>query len=84
MVAIGDGAKAMVEQSFAAMGSNLLIIMSGTTTSGGALGGFGSQPTLTWDDLAAIQREVTSVKSRRPSCARTRRWSTKSRTGPPA
>ena len=28
MVAIGDGAKAMVEQSFAAMGSNLLIVMS--------------------------------------------------------
>ena len=65
-VAIGDGAKSMVEQSFAAMGSNLLIIMSGTTTSGGAHGGFGSQPTLTWDDMAAIQREVTSVKYTAP------------------
>ncbi len=69
MVAIGDGAKAMVEQSFAAMGSNLLIIMSGTTTSGGAHGGFGSQPTLTWDDLAAIQREVTSVEVRGAAAA---------------
>jgi putative ABC transport system permease protein len=66
MVAIGDGAKAMVEQSFSAMGSNLLIIMSGTTTSGGAHGGFGSQPTLSWDDMAAIQREVTSVKFTAP------------------
>ena len=65
-VAIGDGAKSMVEQSFAAMGSNLLIIMSGTTTSGGAHGGFGSQPTLSWDDMAAIQREVTSVKYTAP------------------
>ena len=66
MVAIGDGAKMMVEQSFSAMGSNLLIIMSGTTTSGGAHGGFGSQPTLSWDDMAAIQREVTSVKYTAP------------------
>ncbi|HMF43691.1 MAG TPA: ABC transporter permease [Polyangia bacterium] len=62
MVAIGDGAKAMVEQSYAAMGSNLLVIMSGTTTSGGAHGGFGSMPTLTWDDLTAIQREVPAVQ----------------------
>jgi putative ABC transport system permease protein len=66
MVAIGDGAKAMVEKSFSAMGSNLLIVMSGTTTSGGAHGGFGSMPTLTWDDLAAIQREVSSVEYAAP------------------
>jgi putative ABC transport system permease protein len=62
MVAIGDGAKSMVEQQFAAMGSNLLIIQSGASTAGGSRGGFGSQPTLTWDDMAAIQREVTAVK----------------------
>ena len=62
MVAIGDGAKAMVEKSFASMGSNLLVVMSGTTTAGGAHGGFGSLTTITWDDLAAIQREVPSVQ----------------------
>jgi len=62
MVAIGDGAKAMVEQSFSAMGSNLLVIMSGSTTSGGAHGGFGSMPTITWDDMTAIQREVPAVQ----------------------
>ncbi len=62
MVAIGDGAKARVEQSFAAMGSNMLIVMSGTSTSGGAHGGFGSQPTITWDDLKAIQAEIPSVR----------------------
>jgi putative ABC transport system permease protein len=62
MVAIGEGAKAEVEESFASMGSNLLIVLSGTTTAGGARGGFGSQPTLTWDDLKAMQTEVPSVK----------------------
>ena len=66
MVSIGDGAKAILERSYEAMGSNLLIIMSGSTTSGGARGGFGSQPTLSWDDMAAIQREVTAVKLAAP------------------
>ena len=66
MVAIGDGAKMMVEKSYAAMGSNLLVVMSGTTTAGGAHGGFGSLPTLTWDDLAAIQREVPSIQYAAP------------------
>src|SRR4029077_10206686 len=62
MVAIGEGAKASVQAQFASMGSNLLIVMSGSTSSGGARGGFGSMPTLTWDDLRAIQGELTSVK----------------------
>ena len=62
MVAIGEGAKAQVEASFASMGSNLLIVMSGSTQSGGARGGFGSMPTLTWDDLNAIRREAPAVK----------------------
>ena len=66
MVAIGEGAKAQVEKSFAAMGTSLLIVMSGSSSAGGARGGFGSQPTLTWDDLKAIHSEVTSVKSAAP------------------
>jgi putative ABC transport system permease protein len=62
MVAIGDGAKARVEESFAAMGSNMLVILPGTTTAGGAQGGFGTMPTLTWDDLRAIQTEAPAVR----------------------
>jgi len=67
MVAIGEGAKAQVEQSFASMGANLLIILPGTTTSGGAHGGFGSLPTLTWDDLKSIQTEVPAVRYAAPT-----------------
>jgi len=63
MVAIGDGAKARVEAAFAAMGSNMLIVLPGTSTSGGAMGGFGTMPTLTWDDLRAIQTEVATVRA---------------------
>ncbi len=63
MVAIGDGAKARVEAAFAAMGSNMLIVIPGSSTAGGAMGGFGSLPTLTWDDLRAIQTEVPTVRA---------------------
>jgi putative ABC transport system permease protein len=66
MMAIGAGAKAQVEAAFAAMGTNLLIILPGSTTSGGSFGGFGSMPTLTWDDLAAIRTEVGTVKAVAP------------------
>jgi len=66
MVAIGDGAKARVEASFAAMGSNMLIVVPGTSTAGGAHGGHGSMPTLTWDDLKAIQNEIPSVRYTAP------------------
>ncbi len=66
MVAIGDGAKARVQQAFESMGANLLVVLPGTSTAGGHHGGFGSQPTLTWDDLRAIQTEVPSVRHAAP------------------
>ena len=65
MVAIGEGAKARVEEAFASMGTSLLIVLPGTTAAGGAHGGFGSMPTLTWDDLNAVQTQAPAVWSRR-------------------
>ena len=62
MVAIGEGAKARVEESFASMGANLLVVMPGSMNSGGSRGGFGSMSSLTWDDLRAIQTEVSTVR----------------------
>jgi len=61
MTAIGAGAKARVDKMFAEMGSNMLIVRSGSSRTGGARGGAGSQPTLTWDDLRAIGEELPSV-----------------------
>jgi len=66
MVAIGDGAKARVEATFSAMGSNMLMVLNGSSQGGGAMGGFGSLPTLTWDDLKAIQTELSAVKYAAP------------------
>ncbi len=67
MMAIGAGAKAQVEQAFAAMGTNMLIILPGSTSAGGVQGGFGSMPTLTWEDLTAIRNEVSTVKYAAPT-----------------
>ncbi|MFO0723346.1 MAG: ABC transporter permease [Myxococcota bacterium] len=61
MVAIGAGARERVEAAFAAMGTNLLIVTSGSTNSGGVMGGMGTMPTLTWDDLRAIRTDAPAV-----------------------
>jgi putative ABC transport system permease protein len=83
MVAIGAGARATVEEAFSAMGSNLLILLPGSSTTGGARGGAGTQPTLTWDDLDAIRDQVPSVRyvapvlsSRAQLASEAQNWST--------
>jgi putative ABC transport system permease protein len=65
-VGIGEGARARVAETFAAMGTNLLIVLPGSTSAGGAQGGAGSASTLTWDDVRAIRAEVRSVRAVAP------------------
>jgi putative ABC transport system permease protein len=67
MMAIGAGAKQRVEEAFAAMGTNVLIVLPGSTSASGVHGGFGSMPTLTWEDVAAIRSDVATVKSVAPT-----------------
>jgi putative ABC transport system permease protein len=58
MIAVGGGAQKRVEEQIRSLGSNLLLILSGSTTSGGVRMGFGSNLTITEDDAAAIPREI--------------------------
>jgi len=58
MIAVGAGAQQRVEEQIRALGSNLLLVMSGATTAGGVRLGFGSNFTLSEDDAAAINREI--------------------------
>ena len=67
VMAIGEGAKHQIEAQFAAMGTNLLILQPGSSTSSGVRGGSGSSASLTWDDLKAIQTQVPSVTGAAPS-----------------
>jgi putative ABC transport system permease protein len=66
MIAIGSGAKARIQEQIASMGSNLLIVMSGSATSGGMRFGSGSVPTLTVEDAKAISAECSAVKYSAP------------------
>jgi putative ABC transport system permease protein len=61
MVAIGEGAKATIRSQIASLGTNVLIILPGTTTQGGVRVGFGSVNTLTDSDAKAIREEIRSV-----------------------
>lgn len=66
-VAVGSGAKQQISEQIASMGSNLLIVMSGSSTSGGLRFGSGTVPTLTVDDAKAIQNEIPDVRYVAPS-----------------
>ena len=56
MIAVGAGAQARVEEQIRALGSNLLLIMPGSTTAGGVRMGFGSGSSLTEEDVGACAR----------------------------
>ncbi|MDR0994072.1 MAG: ABC transporter permease [Verrucomicrobiota bacterium] len=66
MVAIGAGAKAQVAASIEQMGQNILTILSGAARSGRVHMGWGSAPTLTKQDYAAIRQEVYGISGVTP------------------
>src|SRR6266702_4222760 len=61
MVSIGNGAKAQVEAQIASLGRNVILILSGSTTSSGLRTGSGSAGTLIVEDADAIEREIPGV-----------------------
>ena len=65
MLAVGQGAQMLVNQTIASMGSNLFIVLSGGSTAGGLRMGSGSVPTLTLLDADAIA-ELPGVSSVAP------------------
>src|SRR5277367_6552307 len=58
MVAIGNGATSQVENQIAALGQNVVLVFSGSVTSGGVRAGWGNAGTLKIEDAQAILREV--------------------------
>jgi putative ABC transport system permease protein len=60
-VGLGQGAQVEVRDQIASLGSNLLIVSPGSTTSSsGVRGGFGSATTLTMADANALSSEVVA------------------------
>jgi putative ABC transport system permease protein len=61
LVAVGNGAKASIQGSVAALGENLLTVFAGSIRFGGVSGGMGSASTITVADAMAIGREIPDV-----------------------
>ncbi len=61
MVAVGDGASEAVRKQIESLGTNVVVILPGATTTGGFRAGFGSASTLTVTDAQAIRREDPAV-----------------------
>src|SRR5262245_19995312 len=66
MMALGDGAKASIEQRVASLGTNVITVSAGSENVGGVRLGQGAVTTLTPDDAAAIAREVRGVRGISP------------------
>ncbi|WP_420476042.1 ABC transporter permease [Noviherbaspirillum sp. ST9] len=71
MIAVGAGAQQRVEEQIKSLGSNLMIILPGSTTQSGVRLGAGANQSLTDDDAAAIVREIPEVQVAAPSNRRT-------------
>jgi macrolide transport system ATP-binding/permease protein len=61
MSAVGEGARTSVAEKIKSLGTNLVIIMPGTTTSGGVREGSGSNSKLTVQDALAIRENDPAV-----------------------
>jgi putative ABC transport system permease protein len=61
MVSIGQGATAAVQAQIRSLGTNLLMVLPGATTSGGVRSGWGGASTLTVRDAEAISAECDAV-----------------------
>ncbi|HEX5337462.1 MAG TPA: ABC transporter permease, partial [Gallionella sp.] len=65
MMAVGQGAQYAVSQTISAMGSNLFILVSGSSSTGGVRSGSGNAPSLTVSDADAIA-ELPGVQNVAP------------------
>lgn len=61
MLAVGTGASVKIAKDMESMGSNLLMVRSGSVTSGGVRMGSGTRPTLTLKDAEAIEKNAAGI-----------------------
>jgi putative ABC transport system permease protein len=67
MMAVGAGASYVISQQIASIGSNIILVIPGSTTSGGLRSGSGGAQSLTSDDAKAIINECPSVETAAPT-----------------
>ena len=62
-VGLGQGASAAVQAQIRSLGTNLLVVVPGTRTRGGAHSGWGGASNLSVLDALALEREATGVRA---------------------
>jgi putative ABC transport system permease protein len=67
MLAIGRGAQSAIEAQIASLGTNVLMIFPGATSSGGVSSGAGTSVTLTVEDALAIREEASAISHVTPT-----------------
>lgn len=67
LVSMGMGMKQQISDSFSSLGSNMLIVMPGSSNRGGPRGAAGSITTLTLDDAEAIKTKIKNVANVSPT-----------------
>jgi putative ABC transport system permease protein len=84
LVALGNGAQFMIEESVKAGGTNMINVEPGSFNQGGARGGQGTGTSLTIEDANAIREEVAGVqyvsvgvRSQQPVIAGNANWFTR-------
>jgi putative ABC transport system permease protein len=66
VIAIGQGAKDAVAEQLSRLGTNMVTIQPGSSNVGGFATGAGGRPSLTDQDVQAIQRQVTHITAISP------------------
>ena len=61
MVSIGQGASSSVQAQITSLGTNMILILPGSTTQGGVRAGAGTVQTLTIEDAKAIGKQASAV-----------------------
>jgi putative ABC transport system permease protein len=61
LMSVGKGTTANVLSRLSSLGTNLVYISPGSTSSGGVRGGFGSASTLTYEDAMAVSETLSNI-----------------------
>ena len=61
MLAVGNGARSKIKTDIASLGSNMIMVMPGSSSAGGIRMGMGTQSTLSVSDAEAIRRDISEV-----------------------
>jgi len=66
LMSVGKGTSSRILSSLTSLGTNMIFMQPGFTTSAGVRGAFGSGPSLTYEDAEAILNEVPNIAAIAP------------------